>query len=62
MVRWLFTMEYVGEEMWAKRNMVVKLYDKVVDNPFVDTKSSCGISKSDFDIMLDELGRKGYEV
>ena len=61
-MKWLFRMEHVGEMMWKNKNKVVKLYNEKVQNPVVNTKQSCGISKADFDIILDELNRIGIEV
>ncbi len=61
-MKFLFTMEYVGERDWKNRFKIVKRYFELEVNPFVRQDQSCGYSKSDFDMMLDALKRHGVEI
>jgi hypothetical protein len=54
-MKFLFREESIGKILWKKRNKVVKLYFENTMNPFVKKEQSCGISKSDFDIMVMTL-------
>jgi len=60
-MKFLFTMEYVGENNWKNRFKIVKKYFEIEENPFIRENQSCGYSKSDFEIMIVSLKRNGLK-
>lgn len=59
-MKFLFTMEYVGTELWKKRKDIVRRYFEVEKDPFV--RRDDNISVADFRVMLDVLKLKGEEI